>query len=44
VQDDTYRHADSRDVVVAEGIAMSGPAGAPQERDSAEDRRDADRT
>ena len=44
VQDDAYRHADPRDVVAGEGIAMSGPAGAPQERESAEERRDSDRT
>jgi hypothetical protein len=43
VQDDTYRHADPRDVVAAEGVVMSGPGGAPQEEASAEERRAEDR-
>jgi hypothetical protein len=43
VQDDDYRHADPRDVIVAQGIAMSGPGGAPQEETSPEDRRSDDR-
>ena len=43
VQSDEYRHADPRDVVDAEGPAMSGPGGAPQEERSPEERREADR-
>jgi hypothetical protein len=44
VQSDEYRHADPRDVVVDEGVAMAGPAGAPQEDADPEERRQADRT
>ena len=44
VQSEEYRHADPRDVVVAEGVAMSGPAGAPQEERSAEERRSDERS
>jgi hypothetical protein len=43
VQDDEYRHADPRDVIVSQGIAMSGPGGAPQEETSPEERRSDDR-
>jgi hypothetical protein len=43
VQSDEYRHADPRDVVAEEGVAMSGPAGAPQEGESVEERRARDR-
>jgi hypothetical protein len=43
LQDETYRNADPRDVVHAEGVAMSGPGGAPQEDSSAEERRADDR-
>jgi hypothetical protein len=43
VQDDEYRHADPRDVIVSQGVAMSGPGGAPQEETSPEDRRSDDR-
>ena len=43
VQSDEYRHADPRDVVEEDGVAMSGPGGAPQEGLSAEERRDRDR-
>lgn len=32
-QSPAYRTADPRDLVVEEGVAMSGPAGAPQERE-----------
>jgi hypothetical protein len=39
VQDEEYRTADPREVVEAEGVAMSGPAGAPQEGKSVEERR-----
>jgi hypothetical protein len=43
LQDEEYRTADPRDVVEAEGVAMSGPGGAPQEGQSATERRDRDR-
>ena len=43
VQSDEYRHADPRDIVEGEGVAMSGPAGAPQEGESVEERRARDR-
>jgi len=43
VQSDEYRHADPRDVVEAGGTAMSGPAGAPQEGTSWEERASEDR-
>ena len=39
LQDETYRRSDPRDVVEADGVAMSGPAGAPQEGLSVEERR-----
>jgi hypothetical protein len=42
-QSDEYRHADPRDVVEEGGTTMSGPAGAPQEGLSAEERRAQDR-
>jgi hypothetical protein len=44
VQSDEYRHADPRDVVEEDGVAMSGPAGAPQEGESVEERRARDRS
>ena len=44
LQSDEYRHADPRDVVVEEGVAMAGPAGAPQEGAGAEERRQEDRS
>ena len=44
VQSDEYRHADPRDVVATEGVTMSGPAGAPQEGTSPEERRSEDRS
>jgi hypothetical protein len=44
VQSDEYRNADPRDVVVDEDVAMSGPAGAPQEDADPEGRRRTDRT
>jgi hypothetical protein len=31
LQDPEYRRADPRDVVEKDGVAMSGPAGAPQD-------------
>lgn len=43
LQDEQYRAADPREVVEAEGVAMSGPGGAPQEGTSTEERRAADR-
>lgn len=42
VQSDEYRHADPREVVVDEGVAMSGPGGAPQEGTSVNERRERD--
>ena len=44
VQSDEYRHADPRDVVVHEGVAMAGPGGAPQDGPEAEERRQEDRS
>jgi hypothetical protein len=41
VQSEEYRHADPRDIVVDEGVAMSGPGGAPQTGESIEERREA---
>ena len=43
VQSDEYRHAEPTDVVEEEGVAMSGPGGAPQEGESVEERRARDR-
>ena len=43
LQSDEYRTADPRDVVEDEGVVMSGPAGAPQEGESPEERRARDR-
>jgi hypothetical protein len=43
LQDDRYRSADPRDVVAAEGVALSGPGGAPQEDSSPDERRAHDR-
>ena len=44
VQSDDYRGADPRDVVEEGGTVMSGPAGAPQEGTSPEERRAEDRS
>jgi hypothetical protein len=44
VQSHEYRHADPRDVVVDEDVAVAGPAGGPQEDADPEERRRADRT
>ena len=44
VQDEEYRHASPETVVEAEGVAMSGPAGAPQEDLSPDERRERDRS
>ena len=43
LQDEEYRTADPREPVAAEGVAMSGPGGAPQEGESVEERRSRDR-
>ena len=43
VQSGAYRHADPRDVVTEEGTTMAGPAGAPQDGTSADERRASDR-
>lgn len=43
MQDEQYRHAEPDSVVEADGVAMSGPGGAPQEDTSAEERRERDR-
>ena len=43
IQSDEYRHADPRDLVEEGGTTMSGPAGAPQEGLSPEERRGLDR-
>jgi hypothetical protein len=43
LQDESYRTADPRDLVEAEGVAMSGPGGAPQEGLPPDERRDQDR-
>ena len=43
LQDEAYRTAEPTDVVEAEGVAMSGPGGAPQEATSAEVRREQNR-
>jgi hypothetical protein len=42
VQSDEYRHADPR-TIVEDGVAMSGPGGAPQEDSTPDERRAADR-
>lgn len=39
VQADDYRHAEAREIVTEGEVAMSGPAGAPQEERSLEERR-----
>jgi hypothetical protein len=44
LQSEEYRSADPREVVAEEGVVMSGPAGAPQEGESAEERRSRDRS
>ncbi len=43
VQSDEYRHADPRELVREGDVTMSGPGGAPQERTTPEERRDAQR-
>jgi hypothetical protein len=44
VQDDAYRHAEPDSVVEADGVAMGGPGGAPQEDTSPDERRERDRS
>jgi len=44
VQDDAYRHAEPDAVVEAEGVAMSGPGGAPQDDSTPDERRERDRS
>ena len=43
MQSEDYRHADPRELVAEGGTVMSGPAGAPQEGLSPDERRDLDR-
>ncbi len=43
LQDEDYRTADPTEVVEADGVAMSGPGGAPPDDTSAEERRSSDR-
>jgi hypothetical protein len=43
LQAPSYRVAEPTDVVEAEGVAMSGPGGAPQEDTSPDERRERDR-
>jgi hypothetical protein len=43
LQDAEYRNAAPTEVVVAEGVAMSGPGGSPPSDDDPEARRSADR-
>lgn len=43
LQSEGYRSADPREVVEEDGTVMSGPAGAPQEGESVEERRSRDR-
>ena len=44
LQDPEYRTADPRETLEAEGVAMGGPGGAPQEGESVEERRARDRS
>jgi hypothetical protein len=44
VQGDEYRHAEPTDIVEEDGVVMSGPAGAPQEELTPDERRDRDRS
>jgi hypothetical protein len=39
-----YRTADPREIVEEDGVALSGPGGAPQEGDSPDERRERDRS
>ena len=44
VQNEAYRHAEPDAVVEAEGVAMSGPGGAPQDDSTPDERRERDRS
>jgi hypothetical protein len=44
VQDPEYRTSGPEEVVEAEGVAMAGPGGAPQDDSSPDERRDRDRS
>ena len=44
VQSDEYRHAEPERIVASEGVAMTGPGGAPQEDLPPEERRERDRS
>jgi hypothetical protein len=44
VQDEAYRHAEPDSVVEADGVAMGGPGGAPQEDTTPDERRERDRS
>jgi hypothetical protein len=43
VQDPEYRTSGPDDVIEAEGVAMAGPGGAPQDDSSPDERRERDR-
>jgi hypothetical protein len=43
LQEPEYRHAEPTEVVESEGVAMSGPAGAPPDDRSPDERRAANR-
>ena len=43
LQDEQYRSAEPTEIVEAEGVAMSGPGGAPQDDSSPDERREHDR-
>jgi hypothetical protein len=43
VQNEEYRQAEPTELVEAEGVVMSGPAGAPQEDEPLDERRGRDR-
>ncbi|HEY6963129.1 MAG TPA: hypothetical protein VI408_14660 [Gaiellaceae bacterium] len=43
LQTEAYRTAEPTDVVEADGVAMSGPGGAPQENQPAAERREQNR-
>ena len=44
VQDEEYRHAEPDSVVDSDGVAMSGPGGAPQDDTTPDERRERDRS
>jgi hypothetical protein len=43
LQDESYRLAEPTEIVESEGVAMSGPGGAPPESSSPDERREHDR-